>query len=240
MAKFYKDLSNIKQQKQTPEKIRGIEVTQLSTEKVQAEKEKKHIYQERPGVTSKYIKRELIGERRFTNGIKWEDYAFMIPFFIKAKTIYILKDKGYLYSVNPFGTTVTDMFRLPTKILDIFEGSDIIDSSLSEIERNIYQYELRVVKTMNCLNRVRDLAMTQGVKKTDLILLSNLLVNLITVREGDYHELPWYQYQYNNSKFYRFRMQRVEKLLSTSLQKETDENKIKDNIRILSKSYEKR
>ena len=41
-SKFYKDLSNIKQQKQTPEKIRGIEVTQLSTEKIQAEKEKKH------------------------------------------------------------------------------------------------------------------------------------------------------------------------------------------------------
>ena len=41
-SKFYKDLSNIKQQKHTPEKIRGIEITQLSTEKVQEEKEKKH------------------------------------------------------------------------------------------------------------------------------------------------------------------------------------------------------
>ena len=41
--KFSKDLSNIKQQKQTPEKIRGIEVANLSTEKVREEKEKKHI-----------------------------------------------------------------------------------------------------------------------------------------------------------------------------------------------------
>ena len=31
--------------------------------------------------------------------------------------------------------------------------------------------ELRVVKTMNCLNRVRDLALTQGIEKNDLILL---------------------------------------------------------------------
>ena len=41
--KFVKDLSSIKQQKQTPEKIRGIEVANLSTEKVQEEKERKHI-----------------------------------------------------------------------------------------------------------------------------------------------------------------------------------------------------
>ena len=40
-SKFYKDLNNIKQQKAVPEKIRGIEISQLSTEKVQEEKERK-------------------------------------------------------------------------------------------------------------------------------------------------------------------------------------------------------
>lgn len=40
--KFYKDLSVIKQQKQVPEKIRGIEISQLSTEKVKEEKIKQH------------------------------------------------------------------------------------------------------------------------------------------------------------------------------------------------------
>ena len=40
--KFYKDLNNIKQQKQVPEKIRGIEISQLSTEKVKEEKIKKY------------------------------------------------------------------------------------------------------------------------------------------------------------------------------------------------------
>ncbi|MBR2923018.1 MAG: hypothetical protein IKC10_06870 [Alphaproteobacteria bacterium] len=43
-SKFYKDLSNIKQQKQIPEKIRGIEISELSPEKIQAKKEKKHIH----------------------------------------------------------------------------------------------------------------------------------------------------------------------------------------------------
>ena len=41
-SKFYKDLSSIKQQKQVPEKIRGIEISRLSTEKVKEEKIKKH------------------------------------------------------------------------------------------------------------------------------------------------------------------------------------------------------
>ena len=40
--KFYKDLSFIKQQKQVPEKIRGIDISQLSTEKVKEEKIRKH------------------------------------------------------------------------------------------------------------------------------------------------------------------------------------------------------
>lgn len=204
------------------------------------EEEKMHIYQERPGVTSKFIRRELIGDNRFPNGLKWEDYAFMIPFFIKAKSIYILEDTGYYYSVNPFGTTTTDMFCLPSHILDIFDGSDFILSKLSDEEKKYYQYELRVVKTMNCLNRVRDLALTRGIKKTDLILLSNLLVNLINLREGDYHELAWYQYQYNNSKFYKFRMSKIEKMLNSSLQQETDENKLKENIKLLTRTYEKR
>ena len=39
--KFYHDLSDIKKQKQTPEKVRGIEVSELSAEKVQKNKEEK-------------------------------------------------------------------------------------------------------------------------------------------------------------------------------------------------------
>ena len=40
--KFHKDLNNIKQQKQEPEKIRGFEISQLSSEKIEEEKIKKH------------------------------------------------------------------------------------------------------------------------------------------------------------------------------------------------------
>ena len=41
-SKFNKDLSVIKKQKSDPEKIRGIEVSRLSTEKVREEKEQQH------------------------------------------------------------------------------------------------------------------------------------------------------------------------------------------------------
>ncbi len=43
-SKFSKDLSIIKKQKSDPEKIRGIEISRLSTEKVREEKEQQHAY----------------------------------------------------------------------------------------------------------------------------------------------------------------------------------------------------
>ena len=42
--KFSKDLSSIRRQKLTPEKIRGIEISRLAPEKVQEEKEQKHAH----------------------------------------------------------------------------------------------------------------------------------------------------------------------------------------------------
>lgn len=198
---------------------------------------KKHIYTDRPGVTGKFFKKDLI-KTRFPN-IKWEDYPFGVTYLTQANSIYYLKEIGYHYTINPFSTTVTDIFKFPPRVLDIFTGSDIIDSTLDDSTKDHYKDELRTVKTINCLQRVRDLCFARNISKKDKFLMANYLVNLINVKEGNYQELDYYHYQKNSSLFYRFRIETVEKLIDKNFQIETDEQVLKEKIKTITKKYEK-
>jgi len=200
--------------------------------------EKKHIYMDRPAVTSKFFKKEII-KTEFPINLKWEDYPFVIPYLATSKSIYYLKDIGYYYNVNPLSTTVSDIIRFSPKVLDIFTGTDIINSTIGSELCEYYKNELRIVRTMNCLNRVRDLCFSNNITQVDKILLVNYLTNLINIREGDYQELEYYHHQKNISPFYQFRMDSVESLIDSSLQKETDEERLKLKIKIITKKYEK-
>ena len=102
-----------------------------------------------------------------------------------------------------------------------------------------YKDELRVARTMNCLQRVRDLALTTNISLSDKADLANMLVQLIKVREGDYRELKWYQYQRENSPFFRLRMNLVEPLLDERYENITDEQVLKSKVLTITKKYEK-
>lgn len=200
-------------------------------------KYKKHLYQDRPTVTAKFIKRKLI-TTEFTKSLKWEDYPFIIPYLATVNSIYYLSDVGYYYTVNPFGTTTRDIFKFPSKVLDIFTGSDIINKTIGQDLCDYYKDELRTLRTLNCLQRVRDLSLAINLSKEDKVLLANYLVNLINIREGNYQEVDYYQYQKRKTLLYRIRMQYVEKFLSPDLLQETDEVKIKNKIKFITKKYE--
>lgn len=198
---------------------------------------KKHIYEDRPGVTAKFIKRELI-ITEFPH-IKWEDYPFIIPYLANTNSIYYLKDIGYYYRMNPFSTTVSDLKNFNPKVLDIFSGSDIIVNTLGSELFEYYKDELRIVKTINCLHRVRDLCFVSNISKEDRILLANYIVNLINVREGSFQELEYYHYQKRSSLFYKIRMEIMERLLNPHLLQETNEEIIKQKINSITKKYQK-
>lgn len=216
----------------------GMKHPRKVNELIIPEEYKKHLYEERPTVTTKFIRRECI-YTKFPVGVKWEDYAFIIPYLANVKTIYMLGDIGYFYTVNPFGTTITDIFKMPSKILDIFKATDLINKSLSPEALTYYKDELRVARTMNCLQRVRDLALTTNISLSDKADLANMLVQLIKVREGDYRELKWYQYQRENSPFFRLRMNLVEPLLDERYENITDEQVLKSKVLTITKKYEK-
>ena len=200
---------------------------------------KTHIYEERPNVTTKFIKRECI-HTKFPVGVKWEDYAFIIPYLASVNSIYIASDIGYFYTINPFGTTITDIFKMPTRILDIFTATDIINESLTSDDLEHYKNELRVVRTMNCLQRVRDLALATNITLEDKAELANALVQIIRIREGEYQDLEWYHFQKKHSPFYRLRMSLVEPLLDDRYKHITDEQTLKSKVLTITKKYEKK
>lgn len=190
---------------------------------------KKHIYEERNSATGKYIKRELINNK-FPDGIKWEDFAFIIPIVANAKSIYIMKETGYYYNVNPFGTTTKDMFRVPERLLDIFTCCDIINNNISDELKEHYKQELLSIKILNCIKRARDLSLTINLSKEEKILLTNYIINLTRIKEGDYENLTWHQYLMKNSKFYSIRISIMEQMLDNRLQQETNELVLKKSI----------
>ena len=198
---------------------------------------KQHLHNDRPGAASKFFKREIINTE-FPR-IKWEDYPFVIPYLASAESIFYLNEIGYYYRVNPFNTTIKDMTRFNPRVLDIFTGSDIIVETMGGELCAHYQNELRIVKTMNCLQRVRDLCFITNISKEDRKLLANYLVNLINVREGNHQELDYYHHQKSVDTFYRIRMEIMEKLINPSLQQETDEEVIKQKINNITKKYQK-
>lgn len=224
---------------------KGVNIDFLGTKKNSINKSqliipqqyKRHIYDDRPNVTAKFFKRELI-TTEFPR-IKWEDYPFIIPYLAIANSIYYLSDVGYYYTISPFNTTVSDIRNFNPKVLDIFTGTDIITETLEASLCEHYKEELRIVKTINCLQRVRDLCFVTNISKEDKILLANYLTNLINIREGNFQDLEYYQFLKRKFMFYKFRMKIIEKLINPSLQQETSEQNLKLKINYITKKYEK-
>jgi len=197
---------------------------------------KQHLYNDRTVVISKFFKRSMITTEFPT--IKWEDYPFIIPYLASSNSIFYLNEVGYFYRVNPFNTTIGDMTKFSPRVLDIFTGSDIIVETMGGELCAHYKDELRIIKTMTCLQRVRDLCFATNISKEDRMLLANYLVNLINVREGNYQELDYYHHQKEINSFYRMRMGMIEKLIAPPLQQETDEEVIKQKINCITKKYQ--
>ena len=67
-----------------------------------------------------------------------------------------------LYEViTVFGTTCTDLRKVNTKMLDIFDGSDMLEQKMLENKLlSDFESELRTVQIANSMGRVKDLLFT--------------------------------------------------------------------------------
>lgn len=186
----------------------------------------------RPSCCNKIFKRELIGDNKFLEGLKWEDYPFVVLMLGLSDNISVINKDNYHYRINPFGTTCTDAKKVNNRILEIFTVSDKLEESFDKNNiKDIYFDELRTLQIVNSLGRVRDCAFMSMPYDQKVELINNLL-NLIEIKYGDWQNNKWYINQKESSRFYRMRMEYIEQNFSfAELRTETDEQIIKQKIK---------
>lgn len=168
---------------------------------------------EPPGVTNKLFKREIIGDRRFPDGLKWEDYPFTIPLLVRTSSIASTADKHYIYNLHLNNTTLTDARRLNRQVLDIFTGSDMIGAECftQDISPNVRK-QLEFVQIQHCLIRLKEVAGT-NIPLNEKRELLTLLSELIKTKYGSWQDHEIYQQQKKSSLIHGMRMAVVERLL---------------------------
>lgn len=92
-------------------------------------KDKNFIVRETPSIGNKLIKKELLKDIRFGEGIKWEDLAITPALMAKSKNIYYMQDALYNYRFN-LSTTVLDYLRKVHNIDDNFKALELLKTRM--------------------------------------------------------------------------------------------------------------
>lgn len=173
--------------------------------------ETSYLTSDTPGVTNKMFRKELIGDKRFPEDLKWEDYPFSIPLMYKANGVVTAKNTHYNYNLNFAGTTVGDAAKVSPKLLDIFKCSDIIRKEILT-EDEMLKERIDFLCIQNCLQRIRDIFYSNLPLKEKKELI-NLISTLINKKYGSWQTNPLYQEYKKSRTFYRLRMDLIEKLI---------------------------
>lgn len=94
-------------------------------------KDKDFIVTETPALGNKFIKKELLGNFRFEDKIKWEDLAIAPALLAKSKKIYYLDSALYNYRAN-LNTTAWDQIKVIPNIDDIFKVLKLLKENMPD------------------------------------------------------------------------------------------------------------
>lgn len=175
-------------------------------------KDNSYLTTETPTVTNKMFRREFIGDRKFPDGLKWEDYPFIIPLLYKANGIVSVPNTYYCYNLNFSGTTVGDLAKVPTRLLDIFTGSDLIRSELLTEADDDLKARIDFLCIQNCVQRIRDV-FTSNLPLKEKRELINLISSLINKKYGDWQNNPLYKDYQRKRQLFRVIMEITEKTM---------------------------
>ena len=200
-------------------------------------KEQRYVSLETPGVCNKVFKRELIGDTRFVEGMKWEDYPFCTFLLAKANKVVFIGNGGYNYrhSLSCDNTTLGDVKKPSDRMLEIYDCCDILSDEYKEA--GIFeQYEsaLRSNQKIHSVQRVRDVMFSRSYPHDRKKELINALLNLTEVKYGELFTDSMYNSLKSEKVFYRVRMGLAEKVYSDpSLRISKSEGEIKAKIKSL-------
>ena len=185
-----------------------------------------------PTVWNKLIRKDLFDDIRFREHLKWEDGPVIRAITAKANKIVFLYDRMYMYRINLNNTTIRDFFYPTEKKLDVFTGLDDLKYNFKKI--GLYSEFEQIIHddaVIASLLRVKNAGLWFKLPKEDRIKLTNALVNIIEVKYGDWkNNTPYLNYK-NRDKIFNATMTYIEdKVLDSSLRKETNLEKIYSNV----------
>lgn len=207
---------------------------------INPKEDSRFIVTEPPCVTNKLFRRNLIGNERFPEGLKWEDYPFTVPLTVNANQIASLSDRSYTYNMHRNNTTLIDARRLNPNILDIFTCSDIMGEKCLTPDTNPnVRYLIEYSQMYHCLVRLKEVVAANMPLQEKRELLT-LMSALIKTKYGPWQEHEIYQEQKENRRVHRIRMNIVERLLQSDEQLPKDEDILKLKIKIKLDKYSKK
>lgn len=222
----------------------GIDVSFLSRAKqmkgyeVIIPEESDLLVEETPGCTNKLFLREFVKGRTFPENLKWEDYPYTVPILATSPQVVSVPDTNYNYNINLGGTTVSDFTTFNSRILDIFECSDLIgEAVITERTPDTIKEQLEYVAMINAMQRLRDI-LYSNIPKKDKKELMTLVTALITKKYGSWHDNDIY----NSSKKklpYRLRMKLIEYFIEPYDASMETEESLKQKIKNKSETIKK-
>lgn len=192
----------------------------------------RYLVTENPGCTNKLFKKSLIGNNRFPEHLKWEDYPFSIPLIVSANQIATVPGKKYYYQIHLNSTTCKDARLLNKNMLDIFTCSDIVGNKcITDDTNDDVKYQINYIQMQNCIQRLKEIsnAPIPLVEKRELITLFSALIE---VKYGNWQNHELYKEQKEMSRFHNARMRLVENLILEDLSIPKSENSLKQRIKI--------
>ena len=192
---------------------------------------------ESPGVCNKIFRRELIGDLRFIEGKKWEDYPFCTLLLGKADKVVIIDGGRYNYrhSLNFDNTTLGDVKKPSSRMLEIYDCCDFLESEYRENDLfDTFEGAVRSNQKIHSLQRVRDVMFSRTYQHDRKKAIINALINLTEVKYGEPFNDEIYLSLKRSKLFYNARMSIVEKVYSDeSLRRDGSEQVIRDKIKKL-------
>ena len=132
-------------------------------------KEHQYVALETPGVCNKVFKRELIGDTRFVEGKKWEDYPFCTFLLGKADKVVFAEKGGYIYrhSIKGGNTTMGDVKKPTNRTLEIYDCCDLLEEEYKQADLfDTYEKALRGNQKIHSTQRVRDVMFSKSLSRS--------------------------------------------------------------------------
>lgn len=154
-------------------------------------------------VCNKLIRKDLLTNLSYASNLKWEDLSIVVPLLIRAKKMYLLKDKTYYYRTTLTNTTVSDFLKPNIKFLDIFKTIKHLLKNLKSIKcDNNFDNIIKQIIILNMTYRIENIYFWK-ISKDIRNKLLGIFSKLIDMEYNNYYKNIIYIKNVNANIFYK-------------------------------------